>query len=131
MAHNDWLPTRREEQLSMAKKWFEVLIGSGIPPKWGITEGQIGALGQIIQNIDSAEMQSRETGGGTVIEGRLRDLFTELVTLMRTMHRMITCSKALRTFELGVCDKRKLHTYIRRPLAEYAGRRRPGARCGV
>jgi hypothetical protein len=109
---NDWLPTRREEQLSMAKKWFEVLIGSGIPPKWGITEGQIAALGQIIQNIDSAEMQSRETGGGTVIEGRLRDLYGELVTLMRTMHRMITCSKTLRTFELGVCDKCKLHTYI-------------------
>ena len=56
MAHNDWLPTRREEQLSMAKKWFEVLIGSGIPPKWGITDMQIAALGQIIQNIDSAEM---------------------------------------------------------------------------
>jgi hypothetical protein len=33
---------------------------------WGITEGQIGALGQIIQNIDSAEMQSRETGGGNI-----------------------------------------------------------------
>ena len=40
-------------------------------------------FGFIIHNIEQTEESSRTTGGGTVIEGRLRDLFTELVTLMR------------------------------------------------
>ena len=47
-------------------------------------------LGFIVHNIETAEAESRASGGGTVVEGRLRDLFTELVTLMRRMHRMIT-----------------------------------------
>jgi len=40
---NDWLPTRREEQLSMARKWFEFFTNGNFP-KWGIPAQKCVAL---------------------------------------------------------------------------------------
>ena len=105
---NDWLPTWREEQLSMARKWFEFFT-NGTFPKWGITAPEAAGLGFIVHNIETAEAESRASGGGTVVEGRLRDLFTELVTLMRRMHRMIT-AHTLTHEELAVLGLRARDT---------------------
>ena len=56
MAHNDWLPTRREEQLSMVRKWFEFFTNGNFP-KWGITAPEAAGLGFIVHNIETAEIQ--------------------------------------------------------------------------
>jgi hypothetical protein len=44
---NDWLPTRREEQLSMARKWFEFFTNGNFP-KWGITAPEAAAAGKLL-----------------------------------------------------------------------------------
>ena len=49
---NDWLPTRREEQLSMARMWFEFFTNGNFP-KWGITAPEAAGLGFIVQKSDS------------------------------------------------------------------------------
>ena len=85
----DWMPSRREEQIAMARQWFEFFT-NGSFPKWGITAQDAAAVGFIVHNIETAEAESRATGGGTVVMGRLRDLYDELRALMRRMHRMIT-----------------------------------------
>jgi hypothetical protein len=48
----DWLPTRREEQLSMARKWFEFFTNGNFP-KWGITAPEAAGLGFIVHNIET------------------------------------------------------------------------------
>ena len=53
---NDWLPTRREEQLSMARKWFEFFTNGNFP-KCGITAPEAAVLGFIVHNIETAEIQ--------------------------------------------------------------------------
>ena len=85
----DWMPSRREEQIAMARQWFEFFTNGNFP-KWGITAQDAAAVGFIVHNIETAEAESRATGGGTVVMGRLR------------------CSKVRCTFELGVCAKRSL-----------------------
>ena len=49
----DWLPRRREEQLSMARKWFEFFTNGNFP-KWGITAPEAAGLGFIVHNIETA-----------------------------------------------------------------------------
>jgi len=104
----DWLPRRNQDALSMARKWFE-FFANGDFPKWGINAEDSGELALLIERIDIAEADSRATGGGTVIEGRLRDLYDELRALMRRMHRMIT-AHALTHEELAILGLRARDT---------------------
>ena len=45
---NDWLLTRREEQLSMARKWFDFFTNGNFP-KRGITAQDAAALGAMLR----------------------------------------------------------------------------------
>jgi len=109
---NDWLPRDRAGQLTMAKRWYNYLEDK--TPIMGVTGPDLVQLGIIIPQIDTAEAAIRDEGGSDVLRGRLKDLYEELETEMRKLHRILT-SRPLTHEELVVLDLRAHDT---NPTAE-------------
>jgi len=86
--NTDWYPTRRQDQLAMAQQWSTYLDAH--KAEFGITAAQLTELDVVIAGILAAHEQSLITGGGSVIVGRLDDLYLDLERLMRALHRLVT-----------------------------------------
>ena len=125
----DWLPRPRAAQIEMARRWKPLVAVQ--QTAWNIAPADVARLEAAILSVDAAQasFDNSATPGN---RAALWEAFRSLATAMRWFKRRVfltppldsrdyadlglrppdACSKALRAFELGVCDKRKLHTYI-------------------
>ena len=97
----DWLPSTRAAQLEMAKRWLpHVNLQKAY---WKISNEDIRRLTDKIDDTDQAHLDF-QTNPSPGNRAQLREAYRELVAVMRYYKTRIflTCSKVLRTFELGV-----------------------------
>jgi len=82
MSRRDWLPSKREDQLAMAKEWNNVLAEKATA--WGIPTGDVNELLTLSSNADDAlaRVNNRETHT-PVTAARCREAFESLIVKMR------------------------------------------------
>ncbi|MDR0720068.1 MAG: hypothetical protein LBF78_10570 [Treponema sp.] len=82
MAKNrDWLPSKREDQLEMAKVWLTVLQTQAAA--WGVPEAETAALLSLTTAADNILMLAKGSGRTPVITAQCRDTFAALTEKMR------------------------------------------------
>jgi len=81
---SDWLPRRREAQLSIAQRWIIELPRSN--GAWTVTEAEVSELAEIVEDAQNAILRQSENSG-PVETARVRVAFAALVRYMRMLHR--------------------------------------------
>jgi hypothetical protein len=83
MAHNtEWLPGRRENQLSMANNWL-FIIGNSNPPPWGIPQPDVADLNNLTGEATTALTQAQSSNRTPVITAECKAAFDALIAKMR------------------------------------------------
>jgi len=82
---NDWMPARRADQMSMARRWNDVFVEKGA--EWGIPIAMTNRLRLLTADAGDAQVQAESAEGtkGDIV--RMRTAFQELVAQMRDIRR--------------------------------------------
>jgi hypothetical protein len=83
MKHNDWLPSKRMDQLAMAKAWKSVLATKGA--SWQITDADIAEFGDLYDDADSWFEQTKTIDRTSSITVRCNAAFSALISFMRNL----------------------------------------------
>jgi hypothetical protein len=84
MSH-DWLPTKREEQLAMAKVWIAELPKSN--GAWTVSPAEITELGELADTAQERMDQAAMDKGSAVANARAREACAALTRYMRLLHQ--------------------------------------------
>jgi hypothetical protein len=91
---SDWLPSRREDQLAMARNWISIVNAPGTTPPWGIPPAQITEL---ITLFDAAQdillKASNESERTTVVTAQYNMAFKALTDKMRFFRTITSWSR--------------------------------------
>jgi len=82
---NDWIPGKREEILSMARKWDEVLSAEGA--RWNVTEDERSELNNLIQTAAGSINAAGENKGDRYLNAVAKESVNTLVAFMRSLKR--------------------------------------------
>lgn len=84
MAHNsDWLPSRRELQLAMAKSWITVLGTKGAA--WDIKDEDISNLSRLADDAEITLSKAMSSERTTVVTAHCKAAFGRLAAFMRNL----------------------------------------------
>ena len=84
MAHNsDWLPSRREFQLTMAKSWITVMGIKG--GAWDITKEEISDLNKLVANAEKLLAKAVSSERTTIVTAQCKETFGKMTAFMRNI----------------------------------------------
>ena len=84
MAHNsDWLSSRREFQLTMAKSWIAVLETNG--NAWNVINEDIAELSQLAGEADKTLLKAISSERTTIATAQCKEAFGKLTAFMRNL----------------------------------------------
>ena len=83
MRHNDWLPSKRIDQLAMAKAWRTVLGTKS--SAWQITVADSAELADLIEDAENWFNQTRSIDRTAGITARCNEAFGALIAFMRNI----------------------------------------------
>ena len=81
---NDWMPSTIQGRIDMGRNWVNKLADKAVA--WRVPEIVAADLGELVEQAEEMQAQALSADATAPIR-----------------HRRDRCSKALRTFELGVC----------------------------
>jgi hypothetical protein len=79
--NSDWLPSKRENQLAMAKNWLEVMAGKS--STWGIPPAQITELSTLTGDAGIMLANAQSSMRTTTITAECKAAFDALIAKMR------------------------------------------------
>ena len=82
---NDWLPSRRHDQLAMAHNWGDILVANA--QNWGIPTGMMQTLAGLETTAREALQLAESSARNAVINQQVRTAFGELTDHMRDLRR--------------------------------------------
>jgi len=84
MAHNsDWLPSRRESQLAMAKGWKLVLENKG--SAWEVKDEEISELSKLTDEAEKILVKAMSMERTIIVTAQCREAFETLAAFMRNL----------------------------------------------
>ena len=81
----DWRPTRRVDQLAMAKTWHEVLSVKG--GQWRVTDAEISELADLIEDAENWLGKAMSASRTAYITAMCKEAFDALISYMRDMKK--------------------------------------------
>ena len=118
----DWLPTRRAEQLAMAKTWAAVLAEKG--PQWEVTNAERLELGVLIENADSLFTKVMSVDRNIVVTAQTNTAFANLTIFMRALRRrrfLIPPLTEPGLVSLGLRPRDRVYTPVPNPTSQAEG----------
>ena len=120
MATRDWLPTAREEQLTMARDWKSVITAN--TAAWNIPAEALTALDTLLQTAETTLATARnETTRTPVATAQCRAAFEALTEKMRDLKRRYFLEPPLTDADivsLGLKPRDTVHTLSGTPTAQ-------------
>jgi len=114
----DWLPTKREDILAMARKWAAVLATQG--EGWEVTIGEINALNNRLQNAVTNVTTAEANKGDRHLNAVATASMKTLTQTMRDLKRRRFTSPPLSDADLVSLDLKprdRTHTAVGKPRA--------------
>ena len=84
---SDWLPSKRTEQLAMAKTWLHVLKEEGMGSGWGVLDSEMVELKNFTEYADELLTKATATERNSVTTARCNEAFHQLTVLMRDIRK--------------------------------------------
>jgi hypothetical protein len=119
MHKTDWLPSRRAEQLAMAKTWSSVLSKKG--NAWGVPIAERGELADLVEEAEEALALASSSGRTPVAAAQCREAFKSLIAYMRRLKKRAFLTPPLIDSDyasLGLSPPDKIPTPIPAPTVQ-------------
>jgi hypothetical protein len=83
MKNSDWLPSKRDEQLAMAKNWIAVLTGKG--SNWGIQDAETSELSELAEDAEKALAKAMSAERTAVVTAQCKEAYDKPIAFMRNL----------------------------------------------